>query len=244
MWPDQLKVKLKAIVPASFTSFNGILITSGAAFQGNNCFDPGMGFGTAQPYGYDQLVAMYNKVRVPAAKLKLKMQIYDTTATATAALPPQMACLILGYHDHVGTNDFTSWVANWSNLGNSYVKNAKVFYFQPDTPNMPGGRALRTRKYSLYCNWNKVLGEKRAGMDDARDIDNNTGPDYPCNFGVVFGTAAASAVPSTTLMRGFIEITYYCVFSTPRTCPVSSSATTSITTTGNAAQVQDETFNT
>lgn len=239
-WPDEMRVKHKCVIPLSLLTFNGVRVLVGNAIQGNQLFDPSGTMSNLQPYGYDQMCALYTTYRINAAKITCKLQCYDVSVTSSSTVPNQMQILLMGYQDHVGTNDFLDYTNNWANLGNLTLKNGICRYFTPDTPNMAGGSPIKTRKWSLYCNWHKVYGHKIAANDITREVDYAVGPNLLFNFGINVGDATGAAVNVNTQLRGYVIVTYYVIWGHPRICPVSTSLTTTIATGGNQTFTGDE----
>jgi len=198
-FPDRLRLPLK------FTVQLGITINSGVGAQGsliaNSIFDPSGSIGATQPYGYDQLAAIYSQYVVLASSIQAQaITSPNSSSTNNANNIIQMAV----WPHRTSTSavsDFES--ARQAPYGKTITLNAVQPQFQTST--------LRN-----YISTAKTFGvpAARVQMDDlfsGPDMTSSPGNTWYWNICVVSPSAAAAL--TTTILVEIEMIQYTELFS-------------------------------
>lgn len=128
--PDMIKMPMTASLSSS-TIF-GAVSTANAQFTANNLKDPFGVLGNPQPLGYDQMFSFYNRYRVHACKISVKVINVDASPTSLQlAIAPTTSSTAPTTFDQVAEQPYsTSLMVGYSNdtgeLKN-YISTAKIF---------------------------------------------------------------------------------------------------------------------
>lgn len=117
--PDRLRTKLTYGSVNTFTSAAGV--TSEYVYRGNSCFDPDQAGAGAQPNGFDQLSALYNRYRVYSSRIKYQPINVSSSATTNIVFYSYASRTTTGLatvFDYMGA-PYAKWAAgNANTLGN------------------------------------------------------------------------------------------------------------------------------
>lgn len=218
------------------TPWSGSLRYIHNEFAFNNIDDPGLAGSIVQPYGFDQLAAIYANYRVFASKCSVRLAVMDPQTTATSALPDMYTITIYPFEDTQNTDLTNLAVATGSTLQKvaTQFSNTASKEFFAACGNMPGGAPPRFHRVSKYITMKKLTGENNADDYGYTRHEDNTGPAVNSYWSVFVYNSQGLNPAVTTITRGWVKLTYWVKFMKMRPWLPSTTGTTTISTAFNS----------
>lgn len=193
--PLPIKYCTKLKYSEAFTINPGLAAAGVYPFRANSLYDPNASAGGHQPYGFDQLIALYQHFCVVGAKITFRVSVPANNDTP----------FIMGIHvDDQGT---LTDAANITALMEQPRTTRKII----SKPNNASGRELQiTQKFSAkkFFGANSIIGESQfEGSDSAN-------PTEEAYFIPWIGPMDATSDLATYTC--FVEIEYVAVFTEPK----------------------------
>lgn len=189
-FPDQYHCKMRYVDNLTFGS--AVATSSSYDFNGNSLFDPDRSGVGDQPYGFDQIKAVYGAYRVDACKMKVTFTNITTHDIYVGIAAGTLADTAL--FDTVAEWKYIPFATKLTHLGpNTSGLNTATLKFYIETAKVFGIDADEIRDSSTY---RAIVGASPAGIFIMRPFAANVDP-----LVASLGTVAA-----------LVEITYYTTF--------------------------------
>lgn len=190
--PDRHFTKLRytQLINAA-DSFRGDGYYNFLDFRGNSLFDPDASLGGGQPLAFDQLAAIYNKYKVYASKITLKVQSLNNTGT----VPYYLAV----YPYSVSPPSGTDWIG----------RVVEQPYCRFLTRNQYDHSPYLKSVMSTAKIWGLPKTAVKSDASYASDVTTN--PLRQWNWRIAFGNMNDAATSATNYVVQ-VTVTYYCEF--------------------------------
>lgn len=198
--PDRYFTKLKY---SQFVNTNDFVTPDGyygtLIYRGNGLFDPEQAVGGQQPLGFDQLTTFYQRYRVYAAKIWVRLH----SLAATGTTPYYLAiCPFIG----TSPTAFNGWISTISEQPYSRFVTRNQYDSNPSIKH-----CMSTAK--IYG-----VNKTTVKADDLFSSPTGTLPTNQWSYLVSFGNLNASASAATNYILE-VKLTYYCEFYERRNLP-------------------------
>lgn len=193
---DRYYTKLSYISHQNITSTGGISVLD---FRGNGPFDPEVAVGGGQPFGFDQLSALYNQVLVFGSKILINCSVYN--AAAPQSNKNDMVFTLRPSRDLTPATDVD---IEW---GNPYGQMKVLGAYKPTV-------------FKSFMSTAKIYGVPPKKVTDEEDFSSSIGA-LPANGWVWHFSTISADGTTTTIAHLRIRITYYCCFYERQTLPFS-----------------------
>lgn len=177
-------------------SLSGYGYTGARVIKGNSLYDPEDEFGGDQPYGFDQLAAMYNNYRVHACKVTAK--VHGIGGALGGSIPPYYVGVFpYTIYDSLPTD--VNWIGSVSERPYSKVVTRNAF------DNSPSVKAVMSSA-KIYG-----LSKASAKINSKLSADVGANPEDQWYFQIAYGQLRRDASESASYAMQ-IRVTYYCEF--------------------------------
>lgn len=186
--PDQQRVKLRYACEYELTGS----ATEVIYFGGNNLYDPEYATGGGQPHGFDQLATMYDRYKVHASSIRIRV---IPNPAETADIGGSM--LWASIHPSRGSVDATSTPSTIAGL-----PNAKTILTKSTHAGSP-------TTLTNFMRSNKIYGSKET-LEAGSSSTSSSSVGQPWFWNVAFSRADKSVADLKAFV--VVELTYYATF--------------------------------
>lgn len=198
--PDRYFTKLKY---SSFNSVPDSVSPDGyygtKIYRGNGLFDPDQAIGGQQPMGFDQLVTFYQRYRVYACKIWVRLHSLGGTGTTPYYLA---VCPFIG----TTPTGFNGWITNITEQPYSRFRTRNQYDSNPSI--------------KMCMSTAKIYGVNKSNVknDDLFSSPTGTLPTNQWSYLLSYGNLNPAASAATNYITE-VKITYYCEFYERRNLP-------------------------